>query len=149
MTDHGSFSGPRRRSAVERSGKGARVARPESLAEIRRLLEEDPFIVADWYRQPSDDDVCEALVRALEDPAPPARRAAARALIGLNDLYASTAIYGVLRNGSPEARLAAISVLGAIGSGDPLAISQMAQAAQDPDPVVATLAQCTLVRIAG
>ena len=146
LTDQG--DGPRRSGPDQASNEG-RARRPDSLAEITRLLKNDPFIVGEWYQEADDDDLCEALVRALEDPAPVVRRAAVRALVGLNDLYASTSIYGVLRGGSPEARLAAISVLGGIGAGDPLAIRYMAQATQDPDPVVATLAECTLVKMKG
>ncbi len=146
MTDQG--DGPRR-SAADLASKNPRARRPDSLAEITRLLKDDPFVVGEWYQEPSDDDVCESLVRALEDPAPAVRRAAVRALVGLNDLYASTSIYGVLRGGSPEARRAAISALGEIGAGDPVAIRYMARAAQDPDPVVAALAECTLVKMKG
>lgn len=96
----------------------------------------DPTAVADLYARPEDDDICEPLVRALEDSDDLVRRAAVISLIMLDDLYAASSIYGVVTHSSIPARKAAIEVLGRIGTGDPLAASYLIQALLDPDPSV-------------
>lgn len=119
------------------SAKDTKVGR-ESLRDLsfyQKILR-DPTAVADLYARPEDDDICEALVRALEDPDDLIRRAAVTALIMLDDLYAASSIYGVITHGSVPARRAAIEVLGQIGTGDPLAATYLISALMDPDPSI-------------
>jgi HEAT repeat protein len=123
--------------------------RPDNDEEIRRLIQDDPFVVADWYQHPDDDDVCEALVRALADPSGTVRYAAVRALVGMNDLYASSSIYGVLAHGTPLARLAAIEVVERIGRGDALALRHLTRLATDGDTLIAERATRALASMAG
>lgn len=123
------------------------MERPESTEELEKILKRDPFVVVDWYQRPDDDDVCEALVRALEDPHKIVRQAATKALIMMDDLYASTSIYGVLMRGSFHARMASIEVLGYIGKGDPLAIKYITHISRDPNKLIAGLAELALSRM--
>ena len=105
-------------------------------ASFYQEIMKDPLSVADLYARPEDQDVCEPLVRALEDPDELIRRAAIRALVMLDDLYAASPIYGVVTHGSIPARRAAVEVLGRIGRGDPLAATHLIHALSDPDPSV-------------
>ena len=112
-------------------------------------LSEDPFGVPDKYYRPNDDDVCEALIRALEDPDWAIRRAAMRGLVSLNDMYASTPIFGTLHQGSPHARKAAAGVLAAIGRGSSLVVEHLSQAMSDPDESVRAAVANGLAAILG
>jgi HEAT repeat protein len=123
--------------------------RPDDDAEISRLIQEDPFVVADWYQHPDDDDVCEPLVRALEDPSAMVRNAAVRALVAMNDLYAASSIHGVLSRGTRPARLAAIDVIAQIGLGDMLAFQHLVGLTTDADIVIAKHAKRALAGTLG
>jgi HEAT repeat protein len=123
------------------------VTRRDSLEGILLALAEDPFVVATWYGQPEDRDVCEPLIRALEDPEELVRRAAVDALISLDDFYAATPILWVLLHGSVPARTAAAEVLGEIARGDPLAIQYLTKARSDSDSGVRSAAARSLAKV--
>ena len=124
-------------TSKKKSSNKKRVSEiPSRDASFYMKILKDPTVVADLYARPEDQDVCEPLVKALEDPDELIRRAAIRALIMLDDLYASSSIYGVMSHGSVPARRAAVEVLGRIGTGDPLAAAYLIQALLDPDPSV-------------
>jgi hypothetical protein len=123
--------------------------RPESREERRRLLRNDPMVVADWYGRPDDDDVCEPCIRALEDPDEMVREAAVAELMALDDMYASTPIFGTLLHGSVPAREAAARVLGAIGRGDILAFQYLSKAVTDPEKTVRLAAVRALMQVSG
>lgn len=112
------------------------MKRPESRKELEELLQDDPFVLAQWFGQPDDRDVCEPCIRALEDPDGIVREAAVSALIMLDDMYASMPIVATLLHGSAHAREAAARVLGAIGRGDPIAFQYLAVALTDSDKAV-------------
>jgi HEAT repeat protein len=124
------------RSKKESIGKNQESESPSRDSSFYQKILKDPFAVVDLYDQPDDDDLCEPLVRALEDPDDLIRRAAVRALIMLNDLYAASSIYGVVTHGSVPARRAAVEVLGRIGTGDSLAATHLINALSDSDPSV-------------
>jgi HEAT repeat protein len=105
-------------------------------APFFKRLRDDPMVVADLYARPDDRDVCEPLVRALEDPDALIRHAAVRGLVMLNDLHAASQIFWVASHGSASARKAAVEVLGRIGRHNRLAIDHLIQAQSDPDPSV-------------
>ena len=86
------------------------------------------------FAHPDDEDVNESLVRGLESEDESVRKAAADALVMLNDLYAASSIFGVLLNGSKHARLAAVDVLGELR--DPFGFFYLRKALKDPDPEV-------------
>ncbi len=86
------------------------------------------------FSHPDDEDVNESLVRGLESEDESVRKAAADALVMLNDLYAASSIFGVLLNGSKHARLAAVDVLGELR--DPFGFFYLRKALKDPDPEV-------------
>jgi HEAT repeat protein len=109
---------------------------PSRDASFYMKILKDPTVVADLYAQTGDEDVCEPLVRALEDPDDLIRRAAVKALVLLDDLYAASSIYGVVTHGSVPARRAAVEVLSQIGKGDSLAATHLINALSDPDPSV-------------
>jgi len=109
------------------------IPRDESF--FKKLLN-DPMSVADLYARPEDRDLCEPLVRALEDPDDLVRRVAVTALVMLDDLYAASSIFGIVIHGSVPARRAAVEVLGRIGKGDCLAAEYLLHALSDPDPAV-------------
>jgi HEAT repeat protein len=123
------------------------VTRPDSIETIRHALAADPFIVAEWYGQAEDDDICEPLIRALEDPHELVRAAAVDALIALDDMYAASPIVGVLAHGSVPARTAAAEVLGEIGRGDQIAIHHLANALSDPDSGVRSAVARSLAKV--
>jgi HEAT repeat protein len=116
--------------------KNQELKPPLRVASFYQKILKDPTAVADLYARPEDDDICEALVRALEDPDDLIHRATVTALIMLDDLYAASSIYGVITHGSVPARRAAIEVLGRIGTGDPLAATYLISALMDPDPSI-------------
>lgn len=99
-----------------------------------KLVRTNPFVVADLYAQPDDDDICEPLVRALEDPDRVIRKAAVEALVSLNDLHAASQIFWVVSRGSRHARKAAAEVLGKLK--DPMSIRCLIGALHDPDRAV-------------
>jgi len=107
----------------------------------------DPMAVADLYARPEDRDLCEPLVRALEDPDDLIRHTAVTALVLLDDLYAASSIYGVVTHGSVPARRASIEVLGRIGKGDSLAATHLFNALSDPDPSVRECAAKALEKL--
>ncbi len=123
------------------------AARPDSIGAIRDALATDPFAPVEWYREPQDRDVCEPLIRALEDPLDLVRRAAVDALIRLDDFYAATPILGVLLHGSVPARTAAAEVLGEIATGDPLAIQYLSKALEYPDAGVRSAVALSLEKV--
>jgi HEAT repeat protein len=114
---------------------------------LKARILSDPMAVADLYSQPDDDDICEPLVRALEDPHKIVRSAAISALISLNDMYASTSILWTLLHGSDLARIAAAEVLGRIGNGDIIAIRYLTEALHDPNSLVRNAAADALILI--
>jgi HEAT repeat protein len=103
---------------------------------FRARISTDPMSVADLYSQPDDDDICEPLVRALEDSHKIVRSAAIDSLISLNDMYASTSILWMLLHGNVHARRASAEILGAIGGNDITVSNYLIQAMQDPDKIV-------------
>jgi HEAT repeat protein len=103
---------------------------------FRARISTDPMSVADLYSQPDDDDICEPLVRALEDSHKIVRSAAIDSLISLNDMYASTSILWMLLHGNVHARKASAEVLGTIGGNDITVINYLIKAMQDPDRFV-------------
>jgi len=107
----------------------------------------DPMSVADLYSQPDDDDICEPLVRALQDPDETVRLAAIESLICLNDMYASSSILWMLLHGNIYAREASARVLAVIGKGDILAIKYLAMALHDRDRSVRNAATDALISI--
>lgn len=123
------------------------AARPNSVEAIRDALAADPFAPVEWYREPEDRDVCEPLIRALEDPLDFVRRAAVSALIALDDFYAATPIVRVLLHGSVPARTAAAEVLGEIAKGDLVAIQYLSKALSDPDAGVRTAVALSLEKV--
>lgn len=123
------------------------AARPDSVEAIRAALAADPFAPVEWYREPEDRDVCEPLIRALEDPLDLVRRAAVDALISLDDFYAATPILWVLLHGSVPARTAAAEVLGSIATGDALAIQYLSKALDDPDAGVRSAVALSLEKV--
>jgi len=114
---------------------------------LKARISADPMSVADLYRQPDDRDICEPLVRALEDPHKIVRTAAIEALISLNDMYASTSILWTLLHGSDHARKAAAEVLGRIGNGDSLVIEYLSKALHDPISFVRNTAADALILV--
>lgn len=101
---------------------------------FRKLIRTNPFVVADLYAQPDDDDICEPLVRALEDQDRVIRKAAVEALVDLNDLHAASQIFWMVSRGSRHARRAAAEILGRLS--DPLCIHSLMGALHDPDRAV-------------
>jgi len=118
------------------TGKNQEIKPPLRDASFYIKILKDPFTAAELYAQPDDDDLCEPLVRALEDPDELIRRSAVRALVALNDLYAASSIFKVVTKGSIPARRAAVEVLGRIGSGNSLAAKYLIHALSDPDSSV-------------
>ncbi len=117
-------------------------------AERKAIIErlgKDPFAAAELYARPGDRDLCEPLVRALEDEDRVVRRAAVEALVALNDLYAASSIYGAIRHGSDHARLAAAEVLGRLP--EPRSIPYLVEALQDASAEIRAAARNALVRI--
>ena len=112
---------------------------------IMERLRSDPFAAAELYGQPGDRDICEPLVRALEDADLSVRRAAIEALVALNDLYAASSIYWTIRRGSGHARQAAAEVLGRLP--EPRSIPYLVEALQDPAAGIRAAAKNALVRI--
>lgn len=86
------------------------------------------------FSHPDDEDVNESLVRGLESEDESVRKAVAEEIVMLNDLYATSSIFGVLLNGSKHARLAAADVLGELR--DPFGFFYLGKALKDPDPEV-------------
>jgi HEAT repeat protein len=125
------------------------LEKPDSREKLLDILQDDPFIVAEWYSQPGDGDICEPLVRALEDPDEIVRAATVGALVSLNDLYAASSILWMLLHGSVHARKAAAEVLGAIGRGNLLAIQYLTKALEDPDNTVRRAAARAFMRVGG
>ena len=123
-------------SKKESSGKNGESEFPSRGASFYTKILKDPTSVADLYARPEDQDVCEPLVRALEDPDDLIRRAAVSALVMLDDLYAASSIYGIVSQGSVPARIAAVEVLSRIGKGDSLAATHLIHALSDPDPSI-------------
>ena len=123
------------------------TTRPDSIETIRDALAADPFAPVEWYGQPEDRDICEPLIRALEDPLELVRRAAVDALISLDDFHAATPILWVLAHGSVPARTAAAEVLGEIGRGDQLAIQYLTRAQGDPDSGVRSAVARSLAKV--
>jgi len=124
------------KSKKESIGKTGKSDSPSRDASFYMKILKDPAVAADLYAHPEDQDVCEPLVRALEDPDELIRQAAVRALVMLDDLYAASSIYGIVTHGSVPARRAAVEVLGRIGRGNPLAATHLINALSDPDPSV-------------
>lgn len=121
------------KSKKDSIGKTGESEFPSCDASFYTKILKDPIAVADLYARPEDDDICEPLVRALEDPDDLIRHAAVTALVMLDDLYAASSIYGVMTHGSVPARRAAVEVLGRIGTGDSLAATYLIHALSDPD----------------
>ena len=124
------------KSKKESMGKTGESDSPSRDAAFYIKILKDPMAVADLYARPEDRDLCEPLVRALEDPDDLTRRAAVKALVMLDDLYAASSRYGVVTHGSIPARRASVEVLGRIGTGDPLAVTHLFNALSDSDPSV-------------
>jgi HEAT repeat protein len=112
---------------------------------IMERLSKDPFAAAELYGQPGDKDICEPLVRALEDTEGKVRRAAIEALVALNDLYAASSISWTIRHGSDHARLAATEVLGRLP--EPSSIPCLVECLQDPVVEIRALAIDALLEI--
>jgi|WetSurMetagenome_2_1015567.scaffolds.fasta_scaffold190262_2 HEAT repeat protein len=114
---------------------------------LKARISTDPMSVADLYSQPDDHDICEPLVRALQDRDKIVRHAAIDALICLNDMYASSSILWMLLHGNIYAREAAARVLAFIGKGDLLAIRYLGMALNDPDSLVRDAAADALISV--
>ena len=129
-------------------GSHGTVKRPRSIHRVIEALRDDPLVIARWYGDAEDRDVCESLVRALEDRDFVVREMAVRELVRLHDLYASRSILMTLAHGSTPARLAAVEVLAEIGRGDISTFQHLTIQLTGPDQVV-RLAVCrALVRLA-
>jgi hypothetical protein len=92
------------------------------------------FDVADRYASDDDDDLCEPLVRALEDSDEKVRQLAVEGLVMLDDLYASSSILWTLLHGSRQARTSAATVLGRLRN--EFAIPYLEKALEDKDACV-------------
>ncbi len=129
-------------------GDDERTMRPSQIDEIVKALRDDPLVITKWYGRDDDRDVCEPLIRALDDPTFLVREMAVRELIALNDLYASMSILGTLARGTLPARLAAVEILSEIGKGNVQVFQHLAMAMTDPEKVVRLAACRALIRLA-